>query len=503
MTLSRDLIDYLGELTLSGGDHDGAAFKVLGWEARFIRGAFAKPGPAALSVARGNGKSALVAGVAASVADPSGPLHGNRREAVCVASSFEQSRVVYEDVLTFLRCKHDLGNRRIWRIQDSANRALVEHRPTGARVRTIGSDPAKAHGLRPALALIDEPAQHDAAKTERMLAAIRTGLGKTPNSKMIVLGTKPAASEHWFSKMLAGGATYSQVHAARTTDPPLQLATWRRANPSLDHLPSLLAEIREESGHARSDPGMLAAFQALRLNLGTSDTMVQGLLDAGTWESIEGEAPAIGPTVWGIDLGTSSAMSAIACYWPETSRLEVVSAFPSEPGLAERGLRDGVGRLYVEGWNRNELVQCGGSAVDISELLSIAMQRFGPPAALSSDRWRESELRDALKKAGIPRASLVLRGQGYKDGGEDLRMFRRAALEGAVVPVRSLILTSAMAEARCVVDAAGNAKLSKGSEGGRRLRARDDAVAASILAVSLGRRLAAKPTTGIYLGAVG
>ena len=215
------------------------------------------------------------------------------------------------------------------------------------------------------------------------------------------------------------------------------------------------------------------------------------------------EAPATGPTTWGIDLGTNAAMSAVACYHPETSRLEVLSAFPNEPSLAERGLRDGVGRLYSEGWKRGELIQCGGSAVDISQLLSIAMQRFGPPSALAADRWREAELRDSLKRAGIPRAALILRGQGFKDGAEDVRSFRRACLEGKVTPVKSLILTSAMSEARVVVDAAGNAKLAKGSEGQRRLRTRDDAVAASILAVSLGRRRAAKPTTGIYLGAVG
>ena len=172
------LVDYLGGLVLAGGDHDGQPFAVLPWERRFVRGAFAVSGPAALSVARGNGKSALVAGIASAVVDPDGPLHGPRREAVAVASSFDQSRVIFEDVLSFLRAKHDLGDRKLWRVQDSANRATVEWRATGARVRCIGSDPAKAHGLRPALALLDEPAQWDATKQDRMVAAIRTGLGK-------------------------------------------------------------------------------------------------------------------------------------------------------------------------------------------------------------------------------------------------------------------------------------------------------------------------------------
>ena len=503
MTLSADLIRFLGELTLSGGDHSGEAFEVLAWERKFVAGAFCAPGPAALSVARGNGKSALVAGIATSVVDPDGPLHGTRREAVAVSSSFQQSRTIYEDVLGFLRARHDLGDRKTWRVQDSANQALVEFKPSGARVRCIGSDPSRAHGLRPFLVLADEPSQWDSAKSERMLSAITTGLGKTPGSRLIALGTRPSASDHWFAKMLSGGASYAQCHAARPSDPPFRARTWRKANPSLDHLPSLLAQIREEAVHARSDPGSLAALNSLKLNLGTSDVMVAGLLEADTWEAIEGDAPAHGPGIWGIDLGTSAAMSAIACYWPETSRLEVVSAFPVEPTLAERGLRDGVGRLYIEGARRGELVQCGGSAVDISELLAIAMRRFGPPAALANDRWRQAELIDALKKAGVPRASLSLRGMGFKDDAEDVRAFRRSCLEGKVMPVRSLVLTSAMAEARVVMDAAGNAKLAKGSEGGRRLRARDDAVAAAILAVATGTRRAARPSPGIYLGAVG
>jgi len=486
---------------MSGGDRDGEPFTVLPWEAKFIRGAFRVRGPAALSVARGNGKSALVAGIASSVVDPDGPLHGRRREAVVVASSFAQARLIFEDAVAFLRDLHDLGDRRTWRLQDSQNAAVVEHRPSGARVRCIGSDPSRAHGLRPSLAFLDEPAQWGAGTSERMLAAIRTGLGKVPGSKMIALGTRPADPAHWFEKMLTGGASYAQVHAAGEEDPPFQLRTWRRANPSLDHLPSLLAEIREEAAEARQDENMLSAFQALRLNLGTPDTLREWLLSPDTWRRIEGMADEAGRAVWGVDLGTSAAMSAVACYWPETGRLEVLSAFPRQPGLGERGLSDGVGNLYVQGWKRGELALAGDHAVDISELLELARERFGTPAALAFDRWREAELRDALKKAGMGRPRLELRGQGFKDGGEDVRAFRRACLDGRVTPVPALILTSAMAEARTISDPSGNSKLAKGSEGGRRLRARDDAVAAAILAVALGTRKKVRPG-GVYLGAI-
>ena len=82
---------------------------------------------------------------------------------------------------------------------------------------------------------------------------------------------------------------------------------------------------------------------------------------------------------------------------------------------------------------------------------------------------------------------------GYQDGSADVRAFRRACADGRVRPSPSLLLRSAMAEARTVHDAAGNAKLSKGSQGGRRLRARDDAACAAVLAVAAGVRQPARP----------
>ena len=247
-----------------------------------------------------------------------------------------------------------------------------------------------------------------------------------------------------------------------------------------------------EAKHARSDPAMLPEFDALRLNLGTDDTATTGLLDAGTWAGIEGETDRAGPLVWGFDLGTSAAQSAIAAYWPETGRLECLAAFPSPPTLAERGLRDGVGSLYQDMQRRHELILAGANAVDLGGLIAQALTRFGRPHALAADRWREAELRDALDRAGVPPATLTIRGMGWKDGAEDVRAFRRACLEGLVVPPLSLLLRSAMTEARVVMDQAGNCKLAKNAEGGRRVRARDDAAAAAILAVAVGSRRGAQ-----------
>ena len=332
-----------------------------------------------------------------------------------------------------------------------------------------------------------------------MLAALSTSMGKIPNGLVVALGTRADSYAHPFSKKIAE-ADYSQTHAAKVGDPDFQRRTWLKANPSLPFMPSLEKEIRREAGKARRDPSLLAAFRALRLNLGTSDTLQNHVLDADTWDRIERDAPRAGPCVWGVDLGGSAASSAVVGYWPDTGRLECVAAFPKEPDLIERGLRDGVGRLYVEAAKRGELLTLGGRAVDYVDLCRAALNRFGPPSALAGDRYRDADLTDAMKKAKVPKVALELRGMGWRDGAEDIRQFRRAALEGRCYPCPSLYLTSCFAEARTLRDPAGNEKLAKGTEGGRRLRARDDGAAAGILAVALGERRRGVQRAGAYLG---
>ena len=499
---------YIEGLRLAGGDRDGEKFVLLDWERDFVAGAFSQDDDAGLSVGRGNGKSALLSAIACAVIDPRSPwVCGDeldlsdvetfkasirrapkRREVVVVAASFEQSRVIYEDVLAFLG-RYNLSDRKLWSKQDSANRAQLMFRPTGSRVRCLGSDPSNAHGLRPWLVLADEPAQWPFGTADRMLAALRTGLGKVPDSRLVALGTRSNNPHHWFSKMLDGvGAGYSQMHAATNDDDPSDRRVWAKANPSLSHLPSLERRIKKEHADALKDPSLMAGFKALRLNLGVADTDEAMLLDAEVWTGCEGDALAEGAYSLGIDLGHTAAMSAACAYWPATGRLEAVAMFGDEPPLHERAQADHVGDLYESMRARGELLLAEGWVPSPSLLLAEALKRWGVPAVLSADRWREGELRDALANAAMPVVPLVLRGQGFRDGGEDVRLFRIAVLGGRVRPVVQLLMRSAMAEARVVGDVAGNWKLAKSSQGGRRQSARDDAVAAAILAVAEAER---------------
>ena len=224
--------------------------------------------------------------------------------------------------------------------------------------------------------------------------------------------------------------------------------------------------------------------------MGVSDTVENVLLSADVWREIETEDVPIGQQyVLGLDLGQSAAMSAAAAYWWDTGGLDAFAVFPEQPHLLDRGRADGVDRLYVECWNRGELLQAGLKVSSIDELLEETLRRWGEPAAIVCDTWRLEPLREELAKSEYPRCPVVVRRMGFFDGGNDVREFRIACLDGYVSPAKSLLMRSAMSGARVVGDPAGNWKLAKGGQG-RKPRARDDAVAAAILAVAEGRRIA-------------
>ena len=428
----------------------------------------------------------MLAGVALASVIEGGPLVEPHSETIIVAASLPQGRLLFNHVLAFggeaLQAKR-------YRILNNTQQSQITDRETGATVRVIGSDHKKAHGLAPILILADEPAQWESGG-DAMAAALRTSRGKIPGSRFIALGTRARNSLHWFSRMLANPSPtrYVQTHAADNLNDPADPGQWAKANPSLVYFPDLRSVIRSEAKDAERDPGLLAAFQSLRLNGGVSE--VQGrdmLIQPALWKELLElpEAPAEGRRVWGVDLGGSAAMSAIACAW-ETGRLETLAMFGSEPDLQARSLRDSVGDLYEAARLSGELLISGKRIPNIQQLFEQAEARFGGrPDAILCDRWRVDELKDALDDPSWQAVRLIVRGQGFKDGSEDVRAWRRACAERKVNPVGpATLLTAALAEAVTVCDPSGNEKLAKDAEGGRRKNSRDDVAAAAILAVA-------------------
>ena len=261
--------------------------------------------------------------------------------------------------------------------------------------------------------------------------------------------------------------------------------------------------MRAEARIARNDPHELATFRALRLNQGTADTQQSYLIDPDAWKEAEVVElpPREGRYSLGVDLGGVAAFSAAAAYWPDTGRLEGFQCCGGDPPLIEREKADGVVGIYRQMENRGELRVLGGRVVPIDEFLRECVLRWGPPSAVSCDRWREGELVDAVNAAKLRFPMPTWRGQGFKDGSVDIRAFKTELFEGRVHAPENLAMRSAFTEARVLTDPAANQKLAKGAEAGRRARGRDDLVNAIIMAVAEGSRRRRRKRPGrVYHG---
>lgn len=494
--VSRRIIRHLEGLTVGQGHGYGKPFPVWPWERRFLSGAF-RPGiaEAVLSVGRGAGKTTLIAGIATACLNAPGVAQPES-EILVIASSQDQGGIAFRHMLRFLP-----PGQAGFRVRDTKQEMLIASHKTGVRVKVLPALPRALHGAAPSLIIADEVAQWPPTKIDRMLAALRSSAGKIPGCRLILFGTRPATAAHPM-ELAIRTADYAQVHKAAESDPAGWKSTWAKANPSIKYNPVLEQAYRREAKRAKLSPDEMVQFRALRLNMGCADTLQSFLADADVWRRAEGEAPKSGACYWGIDLGQTKASSAITCYWPKTGRLESLGSFGQVPDLAERGERDGVGRLYVEAHKRGELVTLGEEIPPPWQLITCAAKRFGRPRAIACDSWRIGELKEALSKAGM-HVPLDHRRQGFGDGGEDVRNFRAALRGGDVTPVPSLFLAWAVSESRTVSDAAGNHKLAKNAEGGRRKMARDDAAAAAILAVSLAVRKHKSERTGYRLRLIG
>ena len=497
--LAEQIIAEIRTLRVTAGALRGEPFEVLEWQKEFIYG-MCGASISLLTVARGNGKTTLIAAIGTTAIVPERALHRPRGKTLIVASSMDQAKEAFDHILYFIADTIDedrhvavrSGEKNPWRISDNVQEGRIRHVPTGAEVRIIGSLPKKAHGKAPGLMILDEPAQWEGPGGGRkMYNAMKTSRGKEEDARLLILGTRPESEQHWYAELLADPkSAFLMSFAADRNDDDFSEETIKKANPSYDHMPALRKVIAEESGEAADGGPELLLFRAHRLNKGTPEIQANEMLvELENWQAIEtlNPKPRAGPLFIGFDLGGGVSMTAIAFYWPETGRLEAYGAFPAEPNLLEHGKNDGVGDRYARMYERGELKIYPGVSTNNPVFLSDMMARVRGEQveSIAADNFKKLELKQALLAAGLGNHyELALRrvGKGH-DGSEDVRAFQAEVLEAHMSVEPSELLRTGISEAVLTRDSNGNAALNKA-----RRKGRIDAIQAAILAVGMGRR---------------
>jgi phage terminase large subunit-like protein len=489
-------MQFMHSLHIPEGPNSGKPVTLAPFQRQFIKGAMADDtANAILSIGRGNGKSAITAGLAL------GGLIGvwdrqPRREIIAAARTRDQGRIIWDFVAGFIASlPMEIRRHFIFR---RAPRLEIEFEGDGGGhvLRVIAADGKSALGGAPTMAILDERGHWALDRGDELEHALLSGLGKR-DGRAFLISTSASDDTHPFSRWIddPSPGSYVQEHRPAPGLPADDTESLLIANPGAPYgIGGSLEWLEAQAKRAMSRGGSsLTSFRLYNRNERVSGESRDLLITLDEWLGCETSAlpPREGGVVIGIDLGGSASMTAAAFYWPATGRLECLGTFPSIPSLLDRGQTDGVAGRYVEMHDRGELSVLGDKTVPVAPWLAEVMRHVEGQnvIAITMDRYKQAELGEAIGRAGI-RAPLVWRGQGFRDGGEDCERFRRAAFDGLVKARPSLLLRSAFADAVCLRDPANNLKLAKARSTGR-----IDAAAASVLAVAQGARIAAKPQT--------
>ncbi len=491
---ARDAIKFLQSLEIPEGPRACQRLKLAPFQRQFVTGALAPEiDIAALSVGRGNAKSALSAGIALGAL--TGAIDNQRnRDIIIAARTRDQARVAWNFAANFSRSLPEDQQRRL--VFRRSPRLEIGFKDDNGEhvIRAIAADGKSALGAGPTMAILDERGHWQADKGDALEAAILTGLGKR-GGRCLAISTSASDDAHSFSQLIDHPPPGTFVMEFR---PPPGLPCDDRdslmhANPgalagigaSPEWLMAAARRAIARGGNA------LDSYRLFHRNERVSGESRDVLLRLDEWLSSESNTlpPREGPVVVGLDLGGSASMSAAAFYWFETGRLETFGTFPGEPGLIDRGQADGVGDRYEHMRARGELVTLGAKTVPTSEWIAATWRQIDgePVATVVADRFKQAEMGEALNRAGVA-APVVWRGMGWRDGGEDIERFRRAAFDGKIITAESLLMRSAIADCTCLRDPANNLKLAKARSTGR-----IDAAAAAVLAIAEGARIKARP----------
>ena len=262
--------------------------KLQPFQRRFLRSALA-PGirTAVLSLPRGNGKSTLVADLAARTLDPDDPLFVLGSESHIVAASIGQAR---RSTFKLLREFIESSPRAMeYDISESSFQCAVKHKPTNTRISVLASSGKTSQGLvRCPWLFADEPGSWETTGGQLLHEAIQTAQGKPgTNLRVIYIGTLAPETSGWWHDLVSGGS-HGSTHVTALRGRLAQWATareLRRVNPLMWAFPESRAALLEERDQAKADTRRKAAFLSYRLNLPAVDEEV-ALLTPEEWERV-------------------------------------------------------------------------------------------------------------------------------------------------------------------------------------------------------------------------
>lgn len=463
MTKGTDVCDFVEKYCLiPEGSKVGQPMKLLPFQRKFILDVFDNPSGtsrAYLSVARKNGKSALIAAIV--LAHLVGPMARQNSQIISGARSRDQASLVFKLAEKMVRLSPELN--KIVRIVPSQKVLLgllcnVEY-------KAISAEAGTAHGLSPVLAVLDEVGQVRGSH-DPFIEAIETAQGAHDDPLLIAISTQAATDGDLFSIWLDDAANakdpriVSHLYTAPKDCDLMDRAAWRAANPAVGTFRSL-TDIVDFASQAERLPAKANSFRWLYLNQRIEAQ--SPFLSRAEWEANNAE-----PTVQdgqvcfaGLDLSASRDLTALVLAFPSDDGFDIVPHF----WLPEDGLRDKAKAEKVpwDLWAEQGYLTTIPGPVIVPAVIALAVAEVAERydlQLLAYDRWRINDFKRELDAIGsaIPMQPF---GQGFRDMAPAVDKLEQLVAERKLRHGSNPILNMNAAGAVTQSDPAGNRKLHK------------------------------------------
>jgi phage terminase large subunit-like protein len=431
---------------------------------------------ALFSIARKNAKSATIAFIL--LVHLTGPEAVLNSQIVSGAMSRDQAALVFNLAAKMVSLSPTL-------------QPLVSIMPSGKRLvgrrfnveyRALSAEAKTAHGLSPALAILDEIGQIVGPQSD-FIDAITTSQGAHANPLLIALSTQAASDADllsiWLDDAEASGDPRIVCHLyCAEADAELDdRQAWADANPALGLFRSL-PDLEEQMKQAARMPSMENTVRNLLLNQRVS--VNSPFISRDVWKA--NAAPPVpfdrNTLVYGgLDLSARTDLTALVLVGKVAGVWQTHTyAWTPEDGLRDRAHKD---RTPYDMWvKQGYLRTTPGKTVDyefvardIAEICSGLNIH-----SIAFDRWRIDLLKKEFSDIGIdtelPASEggllpLVEFGQGFVSISPAMDVLEEWLLNSQVAHGMHPVLTMCAANGVVVKDAAGNRKLDKQKATGR------------------------------------
>lgn len=472
------VIRFIESLTVPSGEGAGQPFVLRAWQKRFIRDVYEPRRSdarrmvrrAVLSIARKNGKSALVAALV--LAHLVGPEAIRNGEIYSAATEREQAAIVFKVAAQMVRADPELLA--LVKVVDSTKTMVCFH--NGSVYRAISAEAGSKHGLNPSVVIYDELAQ---ARTRELYDVLDTAMGARLEPLFITISTQSNDPQHILSQLIDDGlraddpTTVTHLYAVPDDAEIWDERNWKIANPALGDFRSL-EDMRTQAERARRMPSFEAPFRNLYLNMRVDAQ--SPLIPRAEWVTCQVNDARIRPgerVYLGLDLSATTDLTALVAVTADGG--DRVAAWFWKPGDLVKQHADRDRAPYDEWVRRGHIEAPPGRAVDYGFIARRIAEIVADHdvVALAYDRWRIEALLRELQSVGVdayvdgkepPRAGalrLVPWGQGFRDMAPAIDALEISVLERTFEHDGNPVLTMCFANAVAISDPSGNRKLDK------------------------------------------